>query len=134
MTRFDQFQRSLDISASMLTRRLNAFVEADLLERRRYCERPPTDEYIPTEKGKDFWPVLCSLLAWGNKHFVPEGPSVVLVDRKTGRQSDPVVVDRKSGKLLTPSDLRPTTFQERMKNSWCRSMMTLCASARLSVT
>ena len=106
MTRFDQFQRSLDISPNMLTRRLNALVEADLLERRRYCERPPRDEYIPTEKGKDFWPVLCSLLAWGNKHFAPEGPSVVLVDRKTGRQSDPVVVDRESGELLTPSDFK----------------------------
>ena len=69
MTRFDQFQRSLDISPNILTRRLNALVEADLLERRRYSERPPRDEYIPTEKGKDFWPVLCSLLAWGNKHL-----------------------------------------------------------------
>lgn len=106
MTRFDQFQRSLDISTNILTRRLNALVDADLLERRCYSVRPPRDEYILTEKGSDFWPVLCSLLAWGNKHFAPEGPSVVIVSRKTGHKSDPVVVDRKTGQLLTRSDFR----------------------------
>ena len=57
----------------MLTRRLKALVEAGLLERRRYSERPPRDEYVLTERGRDFRPVLWSLLAWGNKHFAPEG-------------------------------------------------------------
>ncbi len=33
-TRFDQFQKSLDIAPNMLTRRLNALVESGLLERR----------------------------------------------------------------------------------------------------
>ena len=48
MTRFDEFQRSLGIAPNMLTRRLNALVEAGLLERRRYSEHPPRDEYVPT--------------------------------------------------------------------------------------
>jgi DNA-binding HxlR family transcriptional regulator len=30
----------------MLTRRLNALVEAGLLERRRYSEHPPRDDYV----------------------------------------------------------------------------------------
>ena len=72
-TRFDQFQKSLGIAPNMLTRRLNALVEAGLLERRRYSERPPRDEYVPTARGRDFQPVLIALLAWGNKHFAPEG-------------------------------------------------------------
>ena len=45
MTRFDEFQKSLGIAPNMLTRRLNALVEAGLLERRRYSEQPPRDEY-----------------------------------------------------------------------------------------
>src|ERR1700756_3410362 len=57
LTRFDQFQRSLDIAPNMLTRRLNALVESGLLERRRYSERPPRDEYGPTQRGPDFPPV-----------------------------------------------------------------------------
>jgi DNA-binding HxlR family transcriptional regulator len=100
-TRFDQFQKSLDIAPNMLTRRLNALVGAGLLERRRYSERPPRDEYLLTERGRDFRPVLLALLAWGNKHFAPEGASVLLADSNTGAIADPVLVDGASGKLIT---------------------------------
>ena len=55
-----------------------------LLERRRYSERPPRYEYVPTACGRDFRPILVALLAWGNKHFAPEGPSVQLVNAETG--------------------------------------------------
>ena len=101
LTQFDQFQKNLGIAPNMLTRRLNALVENGLLERRRYSERPPRDEYVLTEKGRDFRPVLWAMLAWGNKHFAPEGPSVVVVDAETGAQADPVMVDRVSGKVMT---------------------------------
>src|ERR1700710_73481 len=82
--RFDEFQKSLGIAPNMLTRRLNALVEAGLLERRRYSEHPPRDEYVLTPRGRDFRPVLIALLAWGNRHFAPEGASVLLVNAETG--------------------------------------------------
>jgi len=107
LTRFDQFQKSLEIAPNMLTRRLNALVESGLLERRRYSERPPRDEYVLTEMGRDFRPVLWTMLAFGNKHFAPEGPSVVIVDRETGETADPVLVDRASGRLLSEATHRP---------------------------
>src|SRR5258708_29432364 len=80
LTRFDDFQKSLEIAPNMLTRRLNALVEGGLLERHRYSERPPRDEYVLTERGRDFRPVLLALLAWGNRHFAPAGPSVQLAE------------------------------------------------------
>ena len=88
----------------MLTRRLNALVEAGLLERRRYSERPPRDEYVPTARGRDFRPVLIALLAWGNKHFAPEGASVHLIDTKTGAAVDPILVDRATGRPIKAPD------------------------------
>jgi DNA-binding HxlR family transcriptional regulator len=97
LTRFDHFQKSLDIAPNMLTRRLNALVDSGLLERRRYSARPPRYEYVLTERGRDFRPVLLALLTWGNKHFAPEGPSVVVVDSETGKPVDAVLVDRVSG-------------------------------------
>ena len=100
LSRFDEFQESLGIAPNILTRRLKALVEAGLLERRRYSERPPRNEYVLTEAGRDFRPVLWALLAWGNKHFAPEGASVVVVDSKTGVEANPVLVDRKSGRPL----------------------------------
>ena len=107
LTRFDQFQKSLDIAPNMLTRRLTGLVESGLLERRRYSEHPPRDEYVLTERGRDFRPVLWSLLAWGNKHFAPEGPSVVVVDAVTGMVADPVLVDRATGRVLAAPDFKP---------------------------
>jgi DNA-binding HxlR family transcriptional regulator len=103
-TRFDQFQQSLSIAPNMLTRRLGALVDAGLLERRRYSERPPRYEYILTQKGRDFRPVLIAMTAWGNKHFAPEGASVLLIDRKTQKAADPVLVDRRSGRALNERD------------------------------
>ena len=98
--RFDEFQKSLNIAPNILTRRLSALVDAGLLERRRYSERPPRDEYILTERGRDFRPVIVAMFAWGNRHFAPEGASVLLVDKKTQRAADPVLVDRRSGRPL----------------------------------
>src|SRR3954471_14392556 len=63
MTRFDEFQKNLGIAPNMLTRRLNALVEAGLLDRRRYNDRPPRHEYVPTARGRDLRPVVISLLA-----------------------------------------------------------------------
>ena len=106
LTRFDQFQKSLEIAPNMLTRRLNALVEAGLLERRRYSERPPRDEYLLTARGRDFRPVLWALLAWGNKHFAPEGKSVLIVDSVTGAEAEPLLVDRASGRPLAEPAFR----------------------------
>jgi DNA-binding HxlR family transcriptional regulator len=103
LKRFDEFQKSLDIAPNMLTRRLNGLVQDGLLERQRYSEKPPRDQYVLTEKGRDFRPVLVALLAWGNKHFAPEGPSVLLADAKTGVIADPVVIDRVSGRQIPGS-------------------------------
>jgi len=106
LTQFDQFQKSLGIAPNMLTRRLNALVESGLLERRLYQQHPPRYEYILTERGRDFRPVLWALLAWGNRHFAPEGASVVVVDAATGQQADPVLMDRNSGKVMTADTFR----------------------------
>jgi DNA-binding HxlR family transcriptional regulator len=93
LTRFDQFQKSLGIAPNILSRRLRGRIEAGLLEKSRYSERPPRDAYLLTERGRDFRPVLWALLAWGNKHFLPNGHAVVLVDRTTGQPADPTATD-----------------------------------------
>ena len=101
LTRFDEFQASLGIATNTLTRRLGQLVEEGLLERRRYSEHPPRFEYVLTARGRDFRPVLLSLLAWGNRHFAPEGKSIDLADAETGRLIDPILVDRTTGQPLT---------------------------------
>jgi DNA-binding HxlR family transcriptional regulator len=104
MTRFDEFQKSLGIAPAMLTRRLNTLVAEGLLEKRRYSERPPRDEYILTDIGRDFRPVLLAMLTWGNRHFAPEGASVQIVEKATGRVVDAIFTDRRTGKPIDGPD------------------------------
>jgi DNA-binding HxlR family transcriptional regulator len=105
-TRFDEFEKSLGIAPNMLSRRLTALVDAGMLEKRRYNERPPRDEYVLTERGRDFRGVLLMLLAFGNRHFAPEGARVMLVDAATGAPAEPMLVDRHSGRPLVEPDFR----------------------------
>lgn len=101
ITRFDDFQASLGIAPNILSRRLATLVDTGMLERRRYSNRPVRHEYVLTERGRDFRPVLLAMMSWGNRHFAPEGQAIELVDRQTGNVADPVLVDRHSGEPIT---------------------------------
>jgi DNA-binding HxlR family transcriptional regulator len=103
-TRFDDFQASLGISTNILATRLAKLVEEGLLAKRQYSEKPARFEYVLTERGEDFRVVLWAMIAWGNKHFAPEGPSLVLVDAATGMWASPVLADEVSGKRMSPPE------------------------------
>jgi DNA-binding HxlR family transcriptional regulator len=99
-TRFDDFQKNLGIAPNILTKRLAALVEAGLLERRRYNDRPPRDEYVLTEAGRDYLPVLQALGGWARKHF-GEGAMSDLIETSSGRTITPLVVDAETGVPLS---------------------------------
>jgi DNA-binding HxlR family transcriptional regulator len=106
LTRFDEFRKSLNIAPTILTRRLAMLTEEGLLEKRRYSERPPRDEYLLTESGRDFLPVLLMIGAWGRKHR-GDGPLIRPVDAETGEEIQPVAVDGVTG---TRIGARPVRF------------------------
>lgn len=113
--RFDELQKSLGIAPNILTRRLTALVAAGVLDRRRYSVRPPRDEYVLTESGRDYLPVLHLLGTWARKHH-GEGALSALIDSATGEPVAPVVVDGHSGRpldelaltLVPPATASPT--------------------------
>jgi DNA-binding HxlR family transcriptional regulator len=67
LTRFDEFQRSLNVARNTLSDRLGRLVDAGVMTKRFYQDNPPRYEYLLTEMGRDFFPVLASMLAWGDK-------------------------------------------------------------------
>lgn len=101
LTRFDEFEASLGAAPNMLSRRFAKLVDAGCLERRRYRDRPPRYEYVLTDKGRDFYPVLAAMLAWGNRWLMPEGPALLLVDRVSGEPIEPVVTDASTGRRVS---------------------------------
>ena len=103
-TRFEEFRESLDIAPNILATRLAALVESGMLEKRRYSAHPPRYEYLPTQRGRDFRPVLLSLIAFGNRHFAPEGAMVEVVNTRTGKPADIGLIDRATGLAIAAPD------------------------------
>ena len=68
-TRFDDFRKSLGVAPNILADRLGRLVEAGFLERRRYSARPARDEYLLTDLGRSFRPVLDAFAAFGEHSF-----------------------------------------------------------------
>lgn len=99
-TRFDEFQRNLKISSSMLTTRLKTLVNDGLLERRQYQDKPPRYEYVLTELGRSLRPVIITLAAWGNERLGRDERTMILVDSETGKEVEPVVVDQATGRRI----------------------------------
>jgi hypothetical protein len=56
----------LKIGRNVLTERLGRLVDEGLLERVQYSERPTRYEYRLTNKGRDLWPVVAAMTAWGD--------------------------------------------------------------------
>lgn len=107
LTRYDQMRTSLGIAPNILARRLAALTEAGLIEKRRYSQRPPRDEYLLSEAGRDFLPILAAIGAWGRKHN-GGGALTRQVDVATGEAIRPVVVDANTG---APLGSRPLRFE-----------------------
>lgn len=105
LTRFDQFRKSLGIAPTMLTSRLADLTAAGLLDKRRYLERPPRDEYVLTQAGQDFLPVLIMFGAWGRKHR-GGGDLTRYVDTETGKEIVPIVVDLETGARIGTRPIR----------------------------
>jgi DNA-binding HxlR family transcriptional regulator len=76
-SRFGDFQRSLGVAPNILAVRLDSFVEAGLMERRRYSEHLDHYEYLLTAKGRDLAPVIVALTAWGDQYAAPNGPPII---------------------------------------------------------
>ncbi|MBP9754294.1 MAG: helix-turn-helix transcriptional regulator, partial [Phenylobacterium sp.] len=67
LARFEEFQSSTGIANTTLSTRLKELERHGVVERIRYRERPPRDEYRLTEKGRDLWKVITALREWGDR-------------------------------------------------------------------
>ena len=114
--RFDEFQQALALSRGVLAQRLARLVDEGLLARRLYQERPPRHEYVLTEKGRAFYPVLAAMWRWGSDWLWEDGerPPIELYDKETGRALRPRVVDERTG---VPIDVRRVRVGPRRRRA-----------------
>jgi DNA-binding HxlR family transcriptional regulator len=104
--RFDEFQGTLGIARNVLQSRLERLVDEGVLRRERYQERPERFEYKLTRKGVDLWPVVVSLMKWGDKYTAPNGPPVIMRHVGCGGEIDDRRICAACGKHLEASESR----------------------------
>jgi len=69
--RFQDIQVNTGAPRETLALRLRKLEETGIIERRRYSDHPPRDEYLLTAAGRDLTPVLTALREWGERHVTP---------------------------------------------------------------
>ena len=105
LRRFDQIQEDLGIARNVLSSRLQRLIDEGILERRAYSHNPPRAEYFLTEKGVDLWPILVTMMRWGDRHGDwPEGPPLRVVHKGCGGEMDDHFICERCGERLGPRD------------------------------
>lgn len=105
LTRFDQFRKSLSIAPTILTRRLISLTNEGLLEKSLYQERPAREEYLLTQAGRDFLPVLFMIGAWG-RQYRGDGTLTRFFDVQAGTEIKPIAVDENTGAKIGTRPIR----------------------------
>ncbi len=108
MRRFEQFEQSLGVATNILSDRLKRLTDSGILERQRLAEDGRVFEYRLTEKGLDLYPIIVSLMHWGERwHGDEKGPRLELLERATGDPISPMAVRNAKGEPLRPQDVTP---------------------------
>src|ERR1700686_5328810 len=95
---FDEFQSSLGITRHLLADRLKKLVRFGVLRRIPYQESPTRHEYILTQKGLDLYPIIMSIVHWGNIHLGDGRGRPMLHEHKAcGNLFDPVIIASERG-------------------------------------
>jgi DNA-binding HxlR family transcriptional regulator len=103
--RFEAIQSDLGIARNILSDRLSTLVERGIVERTKYQDHPERFEYRLTEAGRDLFPVITALMAWGDKWAAPDG-APVLLRHTCGEISAPGAVCSHCGEPLTLGSVR----------------------------
>jgi DNA-binding HxlR family transcriptional regulator len=102
-SKFDDFQRNLGMSKSILSKRLKLLLEHEILCKHN---RGGSIDYSLTEKGREINAIIVSMLQWGDRWYPhAEGPPVVLVNKKTRSPLSPVKFYDQDGEEVGVSDI-----------------------------
>jgi DNA-binding HxlR family transcriptional regulator len=105
--RFDRMQSDLGIARNILSDRLAKLVDHGILERRKYQDRPARFEYRLTEKGIDLYPVVVTMMSWGDKHLAKSGPPVTLTHNGCGHETHPILACDHCGEEIHARNVTP---------------------------
>lgn len=104
--RFGQLQDDLGIAKNLLASRLAKLVDAKIIERVPYQERPVRHEYLLTQKGRDLSPSLVAMMRWGDRWCNEGAAPTLLVHSECGTPLDQVTHCPSCDDALDPGQIR----------------------------
>jgi DNA-binding HxlR family transcriptional regulator len=109
---FDEMVRRTGAPRDTMAARLRSLVSAGILERRQYSEHPARYEYRLTRAGQELYPVILTLMRWGDEHLAGnEGPPM-LIEHACGNRLLPKVVCEACGEPADAHTARPRPVAE----------------------
>jgi DNA-binding HxlR family transcriptional regulator len=111
--RFDEMVRRTGAPRDTLAARLRTLTAAGILDRRQYSDHPARFEYHLTEAGRDLYPVIQTLMRWGDRYLAgPDGPPLVL-EHNCGERLVPQLVCQACGEPLQARDTKPANSKPK---------------------
>jgi DNA-binding HxlR family transcriptional regulator len=115
--RFEDIRAQCGVATNILADRLKLLVEQGMLQRRVCADDPRHHEYVLTPKGLDVYPIVLTLMKWGDRWLAGRaGPPLILYCRHCDHVLDPVAVCDQCGQALDPHEVRlprPESVQRR---------------------
>jgi DNA-binding HxlR family transcriptional regulator len=105
--RFDEMVRRTGAPRDTLAARLRMLVGAGILKRRQYSEHPARFEYGLTDAGRDLYPVILTLMGWGDKYLAGEAGPPMALEHSCGHQLVAQVVCEACGEPVAARTVRP---------------------------
>ena len=106
--RFDDFYTQLGITKHVLSDRLKKLVNEGVMEKRVYQEKPARYEYRLTEKGLDLYPIIMTMVAWGDKWMDEgKGAPMLYLHKSCNHQTSPHLACSHCGDDINPRDMMP---------------------------
>ncbi len=106
--RFEHFQQSLGIPRTTLSERLRLLEREGVVRKLPYQEKPTRYKYRLTAKGVDLYPVLITLVQWGDKYYAGEaGPPVVHHHKRCGHDFSAVLTCSECNGAISPFETEP---------------------------
>ena len=111
--RFDEMVRRTGAPRDTLAARLRTLTAAGILERRQYSEHPARFEYHLTEAGRDLYPVIQTLMRWGDQHLAVLAGQVLVLEHHCGERLVPQLVCQACGEPLQVRHTKPANSEPK---------------------
>lgn len=105
--RFDEMVRRTGAPRDTLAARLRTLTGTGILKRQQYSAHPARFEYHLTKAGRDLYPVIQTLMRWGDRYLAGDDEPPLVLEHHCGERLVPQLVCEACGEPLQARHTRP---------------------------